>query len=403
MNDILDIFKKLKTDFEFKTGFIYKGLVQTIGAGFSSRLKEFLDKLKFIEKNAFVATADKDYLYLDASNSLPPLSAEVATGIIVAYGEVGGVISANTEIQDEVSTYFIVSDATIAQLTITGEITVVGTIATLSVSNQLTNTIAYINGIPKVITVVDGDTIQFDAGDFEDGDTIQLIVNCALVSVVANEAGANSNRSLNDVLKTKTTIEDVNTELIVLQIDGGIDDEDVEEYRKRVIDFRANPQAPFSKPNIIAENKKRQKTLKFVWVRGGEYVDGTVEVIALNNNLGLTEYEIAQIRANTYAIAPAQVDQETAISVRVAEVESFNIVIESLSPNSVGLKKEIEKNLKFAFGGDMYERAITQSNIEAVIYQTTNGAEKVNSFTLVSGWKLKVDYTYWKLNNVVFQ
>ena len=44
------------------------------------------EKNKFIEKNAFIATADKDYLYLSASAMLPPNPAEVASGIVVFYG-----------------------------------------------------------------------------------------------------------------------------------------------------------------------------------------------------------------------------------------------------------------------------------------------------------------------------
>lgn len=397
-----DIFKKLKTDFEYITGFIYKGLVQALGAGFASRLKEFEDKLEFIKKNAFISTADKDYLYLGASQMLPPKPAEIASGLVVFYGEVGNVIPAGSEIKDDNGVFKTSSDATIAETTLNGTVTIADGIATTTIANQLTNTTGLVNGVSKQLTIVDGNTIQFDAGVLTEGQAVAIKVKNALTSVVANDAGADYNRELNDVLKLKITIAGVNTELGVLQISGGVDDEDVEAYRKRVIYFFSNPQAPFSKPNIIATNLERLKTLKYVWVKGGEVVDGTVQVIALNTSYGLTAFEISEISKNTKAIAPANMDT-TAITVTSATVQNVDVVIQDLTPASDGLQKEVEKNIKYFFNNDMYEKTITQANLEAIIYKTTNGAETVESFTLVSGWQVATTNTFWKLNNVVFQ
>lgn len=400
---MVDIFKKLKTDFEFATGFVYKGLVQALGAGFASRIKEFNDKLEFIKKQAFIKTADKDYLYLIASDILPPKPAEIAQGLVVVYGTNGSIVPANTEIKDDEATFKIIADATIAQVSLAGNITVVDGVATLSVSNQITNTTALVNGVSKAITVIDGNTLQFDAGTFTDGLAVTVVVYCAIATAIADVAGTAGNRDLNDVLKTKTTISGINSEVGVLSIAGGIDDENVEDYRQRVIDFFANPQSPFSKTNIIAVNKERISTLKYVWVKGGEVVDGTVEVIAINKSYGLTAQEVTELQNNTLAIAPAQVDGATAISVRSADVVEYDITISNLLPASVGLRDAIEKNLKYYFDKDTFEKDITQASIEAVIYQTKNGAESVASFTLVGGWSTATEYTIRKLRNVVYQ
>ena len=401
-----DIFKKLKVDFEYVTGWIYKGLAQALGAGFASRLKEFEDKLEFIKKNAFVSTADKDYLYLNASELLPPNPAEIAQGFVVFYGENGSVIPANTEIKDDDGVFTVSSDATIATTTLNGTVTVADGIATTSITNQLTSTTALVNNTSKQITVVDGETIQFDAGILQTGNAVEIKVKNALTSVVASEAGEIGSRVLNDVLKLKITIEGVNTELGALQISGGVDDEDVEAYRQRVIYFKSNPQAPFSKQNIIATNKKRLSTLKYVWVKNNDddatIADGDIRVIAINNDLGLTAYEISEISKNTKAIAPANF-ASTGVETTSASVVGVDVVIESLTPSSDGLQNEIRKNIKYFFDNDMYEKAITQSNLEAIIYKTTNGAEVVDSFTLVSGWQTATDNTFWKLDNVIFQ
>lgn len=401
-----DIFKKLKTDFEFLTGYAYKGLVGVIGAGFASRLKEFADKLKFIEKNAFIATADKDYLYLSASAMLPPNPAEVASGIVIFYGTNGAIIPASTEIKDDNSTYKVVSDATISKLTLTGQVVVSEDVAILNVANQLTNTNALINGVTKQITVIDNQNIQFSADGFQNGDAITLVCYRAVANVIANDAGAVSNRSLNDVLKLKTTRNGINTELGVLQIDGGVDDEAVEDYRKRVIEFKSNPQAPFSKPHIKYINMRKIKSLKYLWVKNNQddsmIESGEIKIVAINHDYGLTAYEIEQITKNTLVIAPANFTS-TALNVTNAIIENVDVVIENLMPSSDGLRNEVKKNIQYFFDDDMFEKNITQSNLEAIIYKTTNGAEKVESFNLISGWQTAENYKFWKLNNVIFQ
>lgn len=401
-----DIFKKLKTDFEFLTGYVYKGLIGVIGAGFASRLKEFADKLKFIEKNAFIATADKDYLYLSASAMLPPNPAEVASGIVVFYGANGGLVPANSEIKDDNSTYKTISDVTISKVTLTGAVVVNDGIALLNVGNQLTNTNALINGNTKAITVIDNQNIQFSADGLQNGENVTLVCYRAIANVIANDAGAKGNRVLNDVLKLKTTITGINTELGVLQIDGGVDDEAVEDYRKRVIEFKSNPQAPFSKPNIKYINMRKIKSLKYLWIKNNQddntIESGEIKIVAINQDYGLTAYEIEQITKNTLVIAPANFTS-TALDITNAIIENVDVVIENLSPSSDGLRNEIKKNIQYFFDDDMFEKNITQSNLEAIIYKTTNGAETVQSFDLVSGWKTAENYKFWKLNNVIFQ
>ena len=401
-----EIFKKLKTDFEYVTGFIYKGLVQAIGAGFASRLSEFTDKLDFIKKQAFTATADKDYLYLDASDLLPPKPAEIAEGLVAFYGEVGGVIPASSELKDDDGVFKTKSDVTIAELTLNGVASVTNGIAQVTVVNQLTNTTALVNSVSKAITIIDGNTIQFEAGDVADTDAVEIKVNTALASVLADEAGVDENRSLNDVLRLKISIELVNTECGVVEIIGGVDDEDVEDYRQRVIEFKSNPQAPFSAPHIEATIKEDNNTIRFVWVKGGEVVEGAVNAVCLNENYGLTANESTNALASMVSIKSAPT-AESALSITSPTVTGFDIVIEDLLPASDGLKNEIEKNLKYFFleakDADFYEKEITTGNIESIIYRTINGAEQVESFTLISGSQTVVANTFWKLENVIFQ
>lgn len=397
-----DIFKKLKTDFEFITGFLYKGLVQAMGATFASRLSEFDDKRDFIKKQAFIATADKDYLYLGASNLLPPNASEIAEGFVAFYGQIGGVIPASKEIKDDNGTFKTKSDVTISELILNGVATVTNGVAQITATNQLTNTTALVNGISQSITIIDGDTIEFEAGTIITNDAIEIKVNTALASVVADEAGLAGNRILNDALSLKTTVPNVNTDCGVVEIIGGVDDEDVEEYRKRVIFFKSNPQAPFSAPHIVAQIKEDNNTIRFVWIKGGEVVEGAVNAVCLNYSYGLTANESTNALASMVSIKSAPT-AESALSITTPIVINFDIVIEDFLPASDGLKSEVAKNLQFFFNNDFYEKEITDSNIQSTIFKTTSGAEQVESFTLISGAQSATANTFWKLNNVIFQ
>lgn len=397
-----EIWDKLKIDFEFITGYVYKGLISTIGAGFASRLSEFADKLETIKKNMFISTADRDYLYLHGSEALPPYPAETATGLVVFYGTNGAVIPSETELKNDTGTFKTLSDTTISLLTLSGNVTVSGQIATLTVSNQLTNTIALVNGASKQLSVISSTIIQFEAGTLISGDAVTIEVQRAIGSVTALESGTAGNLPLNSVLQLKMTIAGVNTDLGVLEISGGKNDEDTEEYRQRVLHFQSNPQAPFGKTNIIENIKSKMPNIKFVWVKGGEYVEGQVLLIGLNKSYSLSVSEQEQMLSNTVAIKPALLSQ-SAITVTVPTVTGIDVTIQDLMPASDGLQAEITKNLQYFFEGDMYETEITQGSLEAIIYKTTNGAEQVASFTLVSGWQVSTLNTFWKLNNVVFQ
>lgn len=400
------IFKKLQTDFEFVTGYIYKGLALALGAIFASRLSEFTDKLDFIKKQAFTATADKEYLYLDASDLLPPNPAETAEGLIAIYGQIGGVISAETEIIDDNGTFKVKSDATIAESTLNGVASVSNGIGIVTVANQLTNTTALVNSVTKEITIVNGDTIQFEAGDVQDADAVEIKVNTALVSVVASEAGLTGNRTLNSALRLKLANEEVNTECGAVAIIGGMDNEDVEDYRQRVIYFKSNPQAQFSAPHIEATIKDENNTIRFAWIKGGEVVEGAVSAVCMNYDYGLTANESANALASMVSIKSAPT-AESALSATSAIVTGFNIVIEDLVPASDGLKAEIIKNLKFNFleakDADFYEKPITAGSIESIIYRTASGAEQAESFTLVNGAQVSIPNTFWRLGNVIFQ
>lgn len=399
---IKDLYEKLKVDFEFLTGFKYKGLIASFGAGVASRIAEFLDKLKFIEKQAFIATADKEYLYLHSGKMLPPLPPQTAEGYVVFYGENGATIEAGTKIKDNDLVYYTMADAQITKTEFSGTIQVSDGVAVFVYPNhEITNTRGEVNGISKDITVIDKDTLRFDADGLEDGQSVIVTTrHTATVKVRAEKSGEKYNKELNDILKLKVTLVGVDKEVGVIVIDGGKDEEAVEDYRKRVMEFMSNPQALFSKNHIRFINLSNIKTLKYVWVESPQ--DGEVVVKAINKNFNLTQDEMTQMLDVTKAIAPAQMS-DSAISVAMPIIEEIDVVIKDLSPASEALREAVKKNIQYIFDKDMYEKGVTTSELEAIIYKTKNGAEEVESFELISGSCDPTPNKFWKLRDVIFQ
>ena len=397
-----EIYNKLKTDFFYATGLEYRGLIASIGAGFASRISEFTSKLDFIKKQSSISTADKDYLSLLAGGLVPPKASEKATGNVIFYGEAGTTIPIGTELKTDDAEYVTTTAGTIDHISKAGTVSIANGKASFNYpSHQLTNCKGSVDGVEKHIVIIDQDNVEFEAGRLVDGQQILLDIDRSTgITVEAKEAGSNGNVKFNNVLKTKTTLAGIDISVGVLEITGGKDIEDTEEYRKRVLDFLRNPQSPFNSRNIEAVCKNAIKTLRFVWVerpRAGEVV-----VVGLNHNGTLTADEISRMTATTKSIAPAQMDQQS-ISAQAPSIVDIQVVISNLVPNSDGLRTEIEKNIKTLYDVDTYEKGISDQEISSTIFKTANGSEKVESFNLVSGGTTATDDTFFKYTGTTFQ
>lgn len=297
--------------------------------------------------------------------------------------------------------YKTTSDAAISAFQFVGAVVVAGGVATLTVDHQMTNTKCFVDGVETDVTVTAND-LSFDAGSIVDGQVVTVdVTKSTQVPVVAVDEGVSGNRAFNAVLLTKVTIAGVNKEVGVAVLAGGKDDEDVEDYRDRVKFFFANPQAPFNENNIIAKVKGDNQTIRYVWVKGGEYAIGKVKVYALNKSFGLNASELNSVKDSVVSIKPAQMPLAN-VSVTSPNVEAKDVVIQDFLPASDGLKAEVVKNIEYLFDDDLFEGGVTAQAIEAAIYRTKNGAEKVDSFILVSGECLPVTDKFWKLGTVSF-
>jgi len=397
-----EIWDKLKVDFEYYTGGKYIGLVKAIGAGFASRLSEFTSKLNFIEKQAFIETADRDYLYLHTGDLLPPKGSEVAEGFVVFFGDVGATVPLGIEIKDDNADFKTTSQGVVGVYEFGGNVSVVDGVASLPANLEVPSCDCVVNGVSKRATS-SNEAFSFEAGGLVDTEAVTVRVNkSGLVSVKCAEAGLSGNRSLSDKLKTKVTVQGLNKELGVVSIEGGKDAESVEDYRQRVKHWYANPQAPFSVNNIRAVLLEEVPTLKYVWVKGGEVEDGHVKVFVINKEYGLTAEESGRVVELVQGLRPAQMRPDY-IETGLPIINTTDVVIENLSPSHEEMKEQVRKNIEFLFDTDMFERGMSHDEIESMVYRTELNGERVTSFDIHSGQCSPQPYTFWRLGHVVFQ
>lgn len=397
-----DILSKLAVDFEYYTGAKYTGLVKAIGAGFASRLSEFSGKLKWIEKQAFIETADKDYLFLHGGCLVEPRGSEAAEGYVTFFGDEGAEIPVGVELVGDNTSYMTISSSVIDRYEFGGTAVVTDGVVKLPSNPEVPTGLALVNGISKDITS-NSKEVSFSAKGIGSGQAVTIVVyKSGDVLVRCVEAGVVGNSNFGGKLKTKVTIPNLNRDVFVTGVAGGLDEESVDEYRLRVKDFLSNPQAPFNENNIKSVVLNAMPTIRNVWVKGGELEDGKVKVFAVNEGNGLTRTESERVVELVKGIKSVQTRDEY-IEAGAPIVKTQNVVISGLEPSGEKMKEQVRKNIAYLFSADMFERGMSQSEIESMIYRTEVGGERVEEFSVEEGAFSPSQYTLWQLGSVTFK
>ena len=399
---MINIFEKLKVDFEYYTGSALTGLAKAIGAGFSSRLSEFQGKLSWIERQAFIETADKDYLYLHAGCLLEPIASKQAVGSVVFFGDVGAIVPIGVELSKDGIEYKTTSESVVTSREFVAIATVVNGKVVLPVNTDIPSCTATVNGVSKEISS-DASGVSFSSSGIVSGQDLSIVIKMSdEVAVKSVEYSDEPNAPLNTKLKTKVTIAGLNREVNVVAIDGGRSEETVEEYRVRVKFFLANPQAPFNVNNIKAALLESVPTVKNVWVKGGEEEDGKVKIFAVNKDGTLTTSESAQVVEVVAGIRPIHM-VEGYINAGAPFVRVQDVVISDIIPSHDRMTNQVRKNIEYLFSGDMFERGMSLDEIESMVYRTEVDGERVVSFSVSEGQCVGEKYTLVKLGSVTFE
>ena len=396
-----DIQERIKIDFEFITGFKYQGMIKSLGLAFASRVYEFKNKLDWVKQQAFISTAEEEYLYLHAGKRLPILPGEKAEGLVIFYGIAGVNIESGTEIKVGQNKYITLEEGTITPKTFSGVIVVNDNLATLvAPDHSITSCSALVNNTVTKISTPNANTIQFYAETFADGSTVTIRVNkTSPIKVISEKIGEAYNLPFNSKVELIITRNSVDTDVGVILITGGKEPEDIEEYRNRVLQFISSPEAPFSKPNIIGSIIRNIKTIKNVWVKGGEYEEGQVSIFAINYNNTLTTTEREDIFNIIRAILPAQLPEGN-INIGAPTIVDVELYINEVAPISEQLNIEIQKNITAYFDKlSLFEKAIDETTLRNIVYATSYNDIRPLSFN-VSGVTSAQESTLYKISNV---
>lgn len=385
MKDYFTIFRNL---FKKITGLFPNGLSNVFTAILSSVMIELQYKLNFIKKQAFISTADEEYLLLHTGGIVERYTDTHAQGKVFIFGDIGSIYDVNlVGLNKE---YILEEQAIITEHTHEININIVDNTAFFEC--DLVDCKCTINGIEKEIQYV-GNKFETDAIGLIDG-VAELKANCALVEAVSKDKGSEQNLPYNTVLKTKTVTDGINSDAYVQYMNGAKDLEDLEDYRERCKEFFRNPQAPFSKNHIEFTAKK---TVKYANAKK----DGVdIVIYALNEDYDLLVGEKNTIQQDIGAIAHIGFANGN-IKVVKPGVENIVITIKNLYPNSKGIKSQIKKNLEYFFKQDMFEKSVSEDELKSIIYNTSNGNEKPISF-LVNGSYEAVGKTTYKLDRVEY-
>ncbi len=404
---IKDLLEKVKASFEFIVKKPMQGFVLNIAIAFVSRLAEFQSKFKFFAKQMFISTADRDYLLLLADNILELRPSASSRGLVIFYGNRGARIPIHTVIKNNeieyktldegedkriikevINDYNVIIDEEGASVTLTED-----------TDRYFASCEGFVNDIQKDITVskhLDLTRFSFSADGLTNGELIQIKINQSKpIAIEALESGAKGNNpQFNDILRTKITLNGINQDLRVISLSGGRDFEDTEEFRARFQRFKANPKAPFNKNDIKAIIQDSMPSIKHLWIKGGgegDVEEGSVKILALNDNFELTSNsdgengEIEKIKELISTILPAQV-LESRIIIEKPIIRLQKVKISALEPSGwLQLEYEIEKNIRAMFNRDLFEKGISNREIDCAIFGSRAGIIKVESFTLEEG------------------
>jgi uncharacterized phage protein gp47/JayE len=430
-----EIFERLKADFEYTTGYEYVGLVKSIGAGFAARTHELMSKLRHIERQAFITTADEDALYLHGGELLELKAERTAEGNVVFSGQDGSVIPSGTVVKFNDIEYRTTKSETIIYRTYAIDAAVDGDKLTLPVRSWVvtgkyqvyapadasqhpidtagTPTTQYLlqrqqlEGIDwkklgsELVGIDTPNGVVLDAGSITNGQRIVVTRKYSdVIAATAVKSGAKGNRLKSELLKLSVTLPGVDDARVSV-MNGGRDVEPTEEYRLRVKQFLSKPNAPFSKSDISQTIINAVPNLKYAWVKGGELERGKVKVFIMNHDFEASAEEQADALTATQSIRPAQMPEDS-VTVTDADVRKIDVVINNLTPPTAELEEEVRRNIKHIFNTDLFEKGITTQQIESAVYRSEYSRQRVQSFTVESGSCARVSGVFWKLSNVNF-
>lgn len=378
--------------------------------GFALRIYDFYQLLKRLKAESFpdTSTIDGELLRWGSYKGIYQNAETGASGTVIGTGSVGKIIPSLTEFTLGKVSYLSKFDGTInpVSFSLLGLTRNGGTVTakTASASNLVTGIEVEIKGANEPvfngkfkILVIDSVTFQYTvtANDESESATgiLSATANIAFIDVEVSQkstlSGKASNQSAGTTLKITHPIDGVNNDFFVSYsaLSGGADTETAESYRRRVIEAYQNPVAQFNEPSIIKRVKDQVTNVTRVWVYPITPLIGQVTIYFTTDNAGIipTNQDVVNVKSVVDNMKPVNTSTLD-IFVYAPNPKYVDFNFETLSPNTVTMRSEIQKRLEELF----YTSAEVKTPLTAETYRAkikntvdSTGA-KVTAFSLSS-------------------
>lgn len=349
--------------------FLRRSFLRAIMVGCAGRIYDFYLQLKILILQMFPDTATGDYMKRWGSYvGINPLAATQSTGYIVAVGQAGSLIAANSIASVNSEQYSTMADATVALTSIGVSLSRSGSIVTatsVSSHNLASNITITISGATPtdyngsfLITVTSDTTFTYNISTTPSTPptgTILASYTGASIQVVSVDFGSDTDQSSGTALTWQTPINGVDN-LAYVQYDGitgGNDSQDTDvggNYQKRVL-FR------YQKPHALFNTNEIETTVKSIngvtraWVQPITPQVGQVTVYFTRDkdaNIIPSASQIAIVKAALLSITPATTSPSN-VFVLAPTAVPVNFTFTALDPNNSSMQEAIRNSLNLLF------------------------------------------------------
>lgn len=369
------------------------------------RVFEFYKQLGILELEAIPITAT-ELLPLWASFwGVVTLPATAATGVIVATGTPGSVISAASLLQSSSGqSYSVEDDVTVSGKTVNiASLTSVGLVATAvlaspqSLFSGMSVTIAgavespYNGAFPITVTGESSFTFVLPSSAASPATgTPSATWTSGVMSVASVDFGQNQNLSANEKVNFATPIVGVNSAAYVdfSTVGGGTDQESLEDLRRRLLIRVQNPVALFNAA-AISSKAREVPGVTDVFVEEITPNVGQVTIYFTRGNDASPipdPSEVVTVKNKILEIKPAHTADADVIVLAPTPVPA-NFVFTTLNPNSSTMQTAITNSLKaLLLDEGVVSEPVTEDQYRAAIVQTIDPAngDRVVNFALSS-------------------
>ena len=385
------------------------GLVKAISGGIDSNN----DLTERVLKEIFIQTSEKEFLERwGVIFGITRQAAEKSTGTLSFTGLSGGLIPSGTILtRSDGEGYVTTSSSTITSQTINiDSIVRVGTLATVTTTSnhnlatgQSLNSIqgsdqADYNLTNAIISVISNNQFTYQVANSPTTPATGTITATEIYSfspIQAQNFGVIQNSGSGSSFTLVTPILNVD-DLAIATFDGitgGLDIENDDNYRIRIIERTSNFTAPFTNSGLKVLNKQFISGITRIWVNDATPAAGSVEIYFVNDNdanIIPTSQQVLSVKTLiisgnnlTSGIKPAEMP-DSSVYVLAPTSVPVDFTFTSLSPNTIEMQNAITNSLNDFFRSDqvVLSQDVLENEYTNAIFNTLDSNGNVPAFIL---------------------